>query len=99
MRRANVSETKNNLSKMLEEVKHGGSILIVDRNLPVARLEPVDPASLPDSEQAARLVRAGLAREPRQQLDIDGFAALRRPKLARGASAVAALLEERDESP
>ncbi|RKX74834.1 MAG: hypothetical protein DRP87_15990 [Spirochaetes bacterium] len=32
MKKANITETKNNFSKILEEVKNGTTILILDRN-------------------------------------------------------------------
>ena len=41
MKRANISYTKNHLSELLNLVREGESVLIVDRNTPVARLDPV----------------------------------------------------------
>ena len=39
MKTATISETKNGLSALLDRVRHGESILITDRNQPIARLE------------------------------------------------------------
>jgi prevent-host-death family protein len=45
MKTATISETKNQLSALLDRVRHGETILITDRSQPVARLEPVVSAS------------------------------------------------------
>ncbi len=39
MKKANVTEAKNNLSALIDGLKSGSSVLIVDRGRPVARLE------------------------------------------------------------
>lgn len=41
MMRANISELRNGLSAYLRRVRRGESILILDRNVPVARLTPI----------------------------------------------------------
>lgn len=41
MKIATISETKNRLSSLIDRVRHGESVIIVDRNRPVARPEPV----------------------------------------------------------
>jgi prevent-host-death family protein len=41
MKQATISFTKNNLSKLLELVKRGETVTILDRTKPVARLTPV----------------------------------------------------------
>jgi len=40
MKRATLTETKNNLSALVDQVQHGETIVILDRGRPVARLEP-----------------------------------------------------------
>mgnify|MGYP006319671161 CR=1 FL=1 len=47
MKAATISETKNNLSAVLSRVKAGEAVVITDRGVPVARLEPV-PAEILD---------------------------------------------------
>ena len=41
MKIASVTEAKNNLSALIDGLKGGSPVLIVDRGRPVARLEPV----------------------------------------------------------
>ncbi len=60
MKRATVTEAKNGLSALLDRVKAGETILITDRGVPVARLEPAATAT-DDDGRPARLERAGLA--------------------------------------
>jgi prevent-host-death family protein len=93
MKTATITEAKNRLSALIDRVRSGESILILDRGVPVARLEPV--ATFPDqSGRLRRLERAGVIRvgdaaPPLDLLRTPG------PTLAPGASAVQALLEER----
>jgi prevent-host-death family protein len=97
MRKANISETKNHLSKLLEEVKNGTTILILDRNRPVARLEPVATDEQSNTERVAALVHGGLAAAPSHPFDAAAFLSRRMVRLKAGASAVRALLSEREE--
>jgi len=41
MKKASITEAKNNFSALIDSVKGGSPVLIVDRGRPVARLEPV----------------------------------------------------------
>lgn len=94
MKRASISEAKNNLSALLDRVKGGTAVLIVDRGTPVARLEPVRPADITADERIDGLVRAGLVRPPRKRLPPDFFDRPL-PKPRKGVSAVQVLLEDR----
>jgi len=93
MNTATITEAKNRLSALIDRVRSGESILILDRGVPVARLEPV--ATSPDQTgRLGRLQRAGLIRlgdtaPPLDELRMPG------PTLAPGASSVQALLRER----
>jgi prevent-host-death family protein len=96
MKKASISETKNRLSELLERVRRGETVLITDRDRPVARLEPVGAARPAEVEaRLARLERAGLLR-------LGGGGLVKRilsepaPRPKTGASAVAALLDERE---
>jgi prevent-host-death family protein len=96
MKRASISEAKNNLSALIDGVKGGSPVLIVDRGRPVARLEPVADLPSDDDGRLARLVRAGVVRA--------GSGALRKsvlstkpPRQTGRASAVRLLLEDRRE--
>jgi prevent-host-death family protein len=93
MRSATITEAKNGLSALIDLVRAGESVLILDRGVPVARLEPV--ISHPDSAgRLRRLERAGLIRVGPDDppLDLLRHSA---PRLSTGASAVQAVLEER----
>lgn len=98
MKTASVTESKNGLSGLLRQVKAGKSVLIFDRNVPVARLEPVSAASLPDDQRLLALERQGLIRRPRQSGSIVAVLRnMKRPKLRGGASLTDMVLVERAE--
>jgi prevent-host-death family protein len=91
MKKASITEAKNNLSALIDRVKSGSPVLIVDRGRPVARLESAaaeDEAGLLD-----HLIRAGIVRAPRAPFPKARIGS--EPPRARKGSAVQALLEER----
>ena len=95
MKTATITQAKNGLSALIDRVRSGESILILDRGVPVARLEPV--AGLADATgRLQRLERAGLIRvgEAPPPLDLLRMTA---PELMPGVSAVRTLVEERRE--
>ncbi|MFP4566929.1 MAG: type II toxin-antitoxin system Phd/YefM family antitoxin [Spirochaetaceae bacterium] len=92
MKVANISTTKNELSRILGEVKAGETYLIVDRNVPIARVEPLQA---PDSRLSA-LATDGAVVLPERELDVEDFLAAGRPRTRGKASAVAVLLAERE---
>ena len=97
MKIANISTTKNNLSKLLNEVRNGESIIIVDRDTPVARLEPIGKYHALEDRLPA-LARNGTVHLPEIQIDVEAF--LSRPRKVRlraGASVVNAILAERED--
>jgi prevent-host-death family protein len=96
MKTATISETKNQLSALLDRVRHGETILITDRNQPVARLEPVVSASSagPDEGRLARLERAGIIRRARHGR-LEEIMRVLPPATEAGGDIVAAILEER----
>jgi antitoxin (DNA-binding transcriptional repressor) of toxin-antitoxin stability system len=91
MKKATVSQLKNRLSAYLKLVRAGESILILDRDQPIARIDRVERGSAPD-DRVTRLERAGLLRRASRPLNLG---ALRRPVPQPSASVVDALLEER----
>jgi antitoxin (DNA-binding transcriptional repressor) of toxin-antitoxin stability system len=98
MRRASITEAKNSLSALIDSLKGGSPVLIVDRGRPVAKLEAVTGDQ--DGEQAgrlARLVRDGLVR-PRRSPPAVALFGSKPPHANAGASAVEALIEERRET-
>jgi prevent-host-death family protein len=94
MKKASITEAKNNLSALIDSVKGGSPVLIVDRGRPVARLEPVSGVRPDDDGRLARLVRDGVVRPARGVLPKSLFAT-KPPRVKKGASGVRALLEER----
>jgi len=95
MKKARISEAKNNLSSLIEAVKRGESVLILDRDTPVARLEPVRGSVVALSEGIADLVRRGVVSPPGHVLDVRAFLERKMASAAGDASAVRTLLEER----
>jgi prevent-host-death family protein len=64
VKRASISEAKNRLSALLDRVRQGHSIVIEDRGVPVATLEPMAGRSLDPDGRIARLERQGVLRRP-----------------------------------
>lgn len=97
MRRSSISETKNQLSALIDRVRNGERILITDRNRPVAQLVPVaEGGAAPPDGRLGLLERAGIVRRARAPLP----KAIREsggPAVRKGSSALDALLAERSE--
>jgi len=97
MKKASITEAKNNLSALIDGLKGGSPVLIVDRGRPVARLEPVTTGLEAESDgRLLRLVRDGIVR-PRRVAPPQTLFSQQPPRAKTGASAVKALLEERQE--
>ena len=95
MKKAGITETKNNLSALIRGLRGGSPVLIVDRGRPVARLEPVTgPDEGEQDGRLSRLIRDGLLRPLRTSLPKALFNAA--PPSAK-ASAVELLVNERRE--
>jgi prevent-host-death family protein len=94
MKKASITEAKNNLSALIDRVKSGSPILIMDRGRPVARLESIHEPSPDDDGRLVRLVRDGIVRPARAAVRKTLFE-ISPPRLKKGASGVRALLEER----
>lgn len=62
MRRATLTEAKNRLSALIDTVRAGDSVLILDRGVPVARIEPVAHVEEDAEDRLRRLERRGLVR-------------------------------------
>ncbi len=97
MKIASITETKNRLSALLDKVRQGETILIMDRDRPVARLEPVagdervDPKSRLAHLERIGVIRRGSGKVCRRILDTPP------PKAGKGASLLQALLTEREQ--
>ena len=95
MKKARIAELKNNLSRYLDHVRGGGTVLVLDRDLPVARIVPVSEGSRAagaDEERLVRLERRGLIR--RGKGGLPDWLGRRRPPRLRG-SVLQDLLDER----
>lgn len=93
MKTASITEAKNGLSALIDRVRAGESVLITDRGVPVARIEPVVAGDDP-SGRLERLERAGVIRRGTAPVALD-MIRTPAPTLPGGVSAVEALLEER----
>lgn len=94
MKKASITEAKNTLSALIDRVKGGSPVLIVDRGRPVARLEPASGLGSDDDSRLARLVRDGIVR-PAHRVMPKSLFATKPPRAKQGVSGVRALLEER----
>ena len=98
MKTTTVSILRAQLGRFLAAVKRGETIVITDRNAPVARLVPIEKTSAVTSDEIPawflELARRGVVRLGR----MEGCRRLikqRPPGPARGTGAVAALLDDR----
>ncbi len=97
MTRAGLTETKNNLSAMVDQVRRGETVLLLDRGKPVARLEPILGIEGGHLDRVVRLERQGVLRRPSAAVPRD-VVARPGPTPRNGASGLRALLEERQGS-
>jgi antitoxin (DNA-binding transcriptional repressor) of toxin-antitoxin stability system len=91
MERATISQVKNHLSSYIRKVRAGQSILILDRDHPVARIEPVTIEDDPEGRLAS-MAREGLLKLPTQPVPIK---MLKSATPIRVTGVLEALLEER----
>ena len=97
MKTATITEAKNQLSALIDRVRHGETVVITDRGRPVARLVSALTGAAEDPEgRLARLERRGGLRRattaPPRSLILKKL-----PKVKRPAGVLEALLEERRE--
>ena len=92
MKKASISELKNQLSAYLQSVRAGETVLILDRNQPIARIERV--ADEGPSDRLAQLLRSGVLTPPSAPMPMS---LLRQDAVRAPRSILAALLEEREE--
>jgi prevent-host-death family protein len=98
MNKASITQAKNTFSSLLDKVRHGQTIIIMDRQCPVARLAPIveGGARHESSGHIKRLERAGLMVPARCPVLPKWLVNDPPPKSIAGASALQALLEERE---
>jgi prevent-host-death family protein len=93
MKTASISQLKNGLSAFVDQVRAGDTVLVTDRGVVVARLEPA--SARPDSTgRLERLERSGVVRIGRGAPPVE---LIRKPgpRPSGGPSIVDVLLEER----
>jgi prevent-host-death family protein len=95
MKRATITEAKNQLSALIDRVRHGETVVITDRGRPVARLVSAVTDAVDDPEgRLARLERGGGLRPatapPPRTLIMKPL-----PRLKKPAGVLEALLDER----
>jgi len=104
MKRANLTRLRDHLSEILDEVRNGETVEILDRRTPIARLVPVEPTTAAAGGRLPpwlnRLRRAGVVRvgtlKPVPEI-LRGFpTGIRKLK---GNPGVDAILEERRGGP
>ena len=93
MEKATISQLKNGLSGYLDKVRAGETVVILDRDRPIARIERIGAEAGTD-ERLARLERAGIVRRASKRLPAD---LTREPPPASRRSVLQALLDERAE--
>ena len=93
MKTATITEAKNGLSALIDQVRAGETVVLLDRGRPVARIEPVGAYADP-SGRLGRLERAGLVRIGSAAAPVELLRSAA-PRLRKGASAVRAVIDER----
>ncbi|MCC7040201.1 MAG: type II toxin-antitoxin system Phd/YefM family antitoxin [Burkholderiales bacterium] len=96
MKTATLSEVKHRLSEFLQRVRRGETVMILDRETPIARIEPVAATLAGGDERWGELERAGVLRRPARTPTGSILRGLPSMPKVKG-SAVAAVLAEREE--
>lgn len=94
MQTSNISSAKSQFSRLIDLVKQGQTVLITERNKPVATLQPISQA-FPAGLEAIH--SSGLLMPPGKALDVAAFLAAPRASLAPGNSLAQAILVERED--
>lgn len=92
MKKVSISELKNQLSAYLQSVRGGETVIVYDRNRPVARIDRV--ADEDEDDRIAQLQRAGVLAPAVEPMPME---LLRSPAPRARSSVLEALLEEREE--
>lgn len=98
MATASITQAKNGLSALLDRVKAGESVIITDRGVPIARIEPIQRTDDWDARMA-KLVAEGkvtVGSGPQGEDLLRALRAIPRPTVPEGMSVLEALLEERE---
>lgn len=96
MKTASISAAKNGLSALIDLVRRGETVIITDRNQPVAQLGPLAAGLTTDSATIAKLERSGLIKRGRPGSSKEFLKRLP-PMPSAKADVLGALLADRDE--
>jgi prevent-host-death family protein len=98
MRTVTITELKNRLSTYITYAKAGETIIIRDRNTPVAKLIPIPTSTQDDGldEETRQLIADGILAPAKRPWNPAALDRLPWPKVE-GRSATQALLDEREE--
>ncbi|MFZ0247947.1 type II toxin-antitoxin system Phd/YefM family antitoxin [Candidatus Binatus sp.] len=100
MKKAKIAQLRNSFSRYLDHVRAGGSVLVYDRDTPIAEIVPLTRSKTRskkdrDEERLARLERKGSIR--RGSGDLAAWLKTHKPiEIPGGAGVLQALLEERE---
>lgn len=94
---ANISKTKNELSRYLDAVRGGETVVILDRKRPIAQIQPLSVETGSASARLAELEAGGLITRPKKA-NRSWLKSLQVPEGGPGdaVGSVNALLEERE---
>jgi len=95
MEKATVSKLKDNLSAYLRKVRAGHTVVIYDRDVPIACIERIESSGR-GGDRLALLRAQGLTRPAMRPLSVKRWRAMLPKALPRSARLAAALREERD---
>lgn len=93
MKIANIATAKNHFSRLIEQVKQGETVVITDRNRPVAQIRPLEAGEVP----LEALHASGLLSPPQSTLNVAAFITAARPVMPAAGSLRDAILEERED--
>ena len=92
MKNARISELRDKLSEYLAGVRKGESVIVYDRDTPIARIDPIAPAAGDTPEFVLEAYRRGIATPPKIR---DGKRIPPPMKVKEPLGLLEALLEER----
>ena len=95
MEKATVSKLKDNLSAYLRKVRAGHTVVIYDRDVPIACIERIE-SSARGGDRLALLRAQGLTKPPSRSLSLKRLRSLLPEGLPRTARLSEALREERE---
>ena len=96
MEKASVSKLKNNLSAYLRRVRAGSTVVIYEREVPIARLERIESSDR-GADRLKLLGVEGVTRPPRKPLSAQSVRSLLGNPLKRTARVLDALERDRSE--